>query len=172
MGVVCGPRELDPKIRTAGEWCAWARGPKGERQVGRGTGPHDALLQLTVELKKAAGVVAQVWCRPPDTTALAVGRIVQREWVRSGPRAGRGDAMGDKDQDLGEREAWRPKATEEADEPPSEGAEGHRGPPRKPTSRRATRRPRAAGSKRGSPPTQTSRRATTRRGTSDSAIAT
>ena len=51
MGIACGPRELDPKIRTEGEWCAWARGPKGERLEGRGTGPHDALLQLTVHLK-------------------------------------------------------------------------------------------------------------------------
>ena len=38
MGIACGPRELDPKIRTEGEWCAWARGPKGERTKGRGTG--------------------------------------------------------------------------------------------------------------------------------------
>ena len=51
MGVACGPRELDPKIRTEGEWCAWARGPKNERAEGRGTGPHDALLELTVKLK-------------------------------------------------------------------------------------------------------------------------
>ncbi len=51
MGVVRGPREIDPKIRTEGEWCAWARGPRGERLEGRGTGPHDALFQLTVHLK-------------------------------------------------------------------------------------------------------------------------
>ncbi len=49
MGV--GPRELDPKIRSAEEWCAWARGPKGERLEGRGTGPQDVLLELTVRLK-------------------------------------------------------------------------------------------------------------------------
>ena len=55
MGVVCGTRELDPKIRTAGEWCAWARGPEGERLEGRGTGPQDALLQLTVKLKGLGG---------------------------------------------------------------------------------------------------------------------
>jgi len=51
MGVVCGPREIDPKIRTEGEWCAWARGPDRERLEGRGTGPHDALLALTVQLR-------------------------------------------------------------------------------------------------------------------------
>ena len=37
MGVARGPRE--------------ARGPKGERLEGRGTGPQDALLELTVRLK-------------------------------------------------------------------------------------------------------------------------
>jgi hypothetical protein len=51
MGVVCGPREVDPKIRSTEEWCAWARGPKGERLEGRGSGPQDALLELTVRLK-------------------------------------------------------------------------------------------------------------------------
>ncbi len=50
MGVVCGPREVDPKIRSSEEWCAWARGPKGERLEGRGSGPQDALLELTVRL--------------------------------------------------------------------------------------------------------------------------
>ena len=54
MGVACGPREVDPNIHSAGEWCAWARGPAGERLEGRGTGPHDALLALTVELKEQA----------------------------------------------------------------------------------------------------------------------
>ena len=48
MGVVCGPRELDPTIRSTEEWCAWARRPKGERLEGRGTGPKDALLELTI----------------------------------------------------------------------------------------------------------------------------
>lgn len=51
MGVACGPREADPAIHSAEEWCAWARGPKGERLEGRGSGPHDALLQLTVHLR-------------------------------------------------------------------------------------------------------------------------
>jgi len=48
MGVACGRREVDPSIHSADEWCAWARGPDRERLEGRGTGPHDALLQLTV----------------------------------------------------------------------------------------------------------------------------
>src|SRR5688500_19993426 len=36
MGVVCGPREVDPAIRNPEEWCAWARGPNKERLEGRG----------------------------------------------------------------------------------------------------------------------------------------
>ena len=55
MGVVCGPREIDPVIRSTEEWCAWARGPKGERIEGRGTSPQDALQQLTVHLKGLSG---------------------------------------------------------------------------------------------------------------------
>lgn len=34
MGVVCGPREVDPAIRGSEEWCAWARGPDKERRRG------------------------------------------------------------------------------------------------------------------------------------------
>ena len=52
MGVACGPRDADPKIHSPEEWCAWARGPKGERLEGRGSCPHDALLELTVKLKE------------------------------------------------------------------------------------------------------------------------
>ena len=52
MGVACGPREVDPKVRSAEEWCAWARGPDGERIEGPGSGPGDALLQLAGELRK------------------------------------------------------------------------------------------------------------------------
>ena len=47
-----GPREIDRKIHSADEWCAWARGPDRERPDGRGTGPSDALLQLRVKLKE------------------------------------------------------------------------------------------------------------------------
>jgi len=52
MGVVCGPREVDPNIHSAEEWCAWARGPKGERVEGRGGSPEDALIQLSFRLKE------------------------------------------------------------------------------------------------------------------------
>ena len=47
MGVVGGPRDLDPKIHGANEWCAWARGPNKERVEGRGLSPQEALLELT-----------------------------------------------------------------------------------------------------------------------------
>ena len=59
MGVVCGPREVDPAIHSPEEWCAWARRPNMERLEGRGSGPHDALLELTVKLKEL-GVSATV----------------------------------------------------------------------------------------------------------------
>ena len=56
MGVACGPREAaDPKVNSPDEWCAWARGPNKERLEGRGSGPHDALLELTVKLKELTG---------------------------------------------------------------------------------------------------------------------
>ena len=50
MCVVTGPCEVDPKIHSTEEWCAWARGPKGEPIEGRGASPQDALQQLTVHL--------------------------------------------------------------------------------------------------------------------------
>lgn len=52
MGVVCGPREVDPSIRSADEWCAWARGPDKERLEGRGSSPEDALQTLTAKLRE------------------------------------------------------------------------------------------------------------------------
>ena len=54
-GVVNGPREVDPAVRLADEWCAWARGPNKERIEGRGPSPQDALLALTVELRALGG---------------------------------------------------------------------------------------------------------------------
>jgi hypothetical protein len=33
MGVVCGPREVDPQIHSD-SWVAWARAPNGERVDG------------------------------------------------------------------------------------------------------------------------------------------
>ena len=49
------PREVDPNINSAEEWCAWARGQNRERLEGRGTGPHNALLAITVKLKDLSG---------------------------------------------------------------------------------------------------------------------
>jgi hypothetical protein len=39
MGVVRGPREVDPKIQSD-SWMAWARGPDGERVDGQGESPE------------------------------------------------------------------------------------------------------------------------------------
>ena len=52
MGVACGPREVDPAVRSPEEWCALARGPNGKREEGRGTSPEDALMALTLRLKE------------------------------------------------------------------------------------------------------------------------
>ena len=54
MGVVRGPREADPVIRSE-NWVAWARGPKGERVEGTGTAPVQALLNLAHELGRLRG---------------------------------------------------------------------------------------------------------------------
>ena len=53
-GIVCGSREADPKIHSAEEWCAWARGPKDERLEGSGLSAEDALTTLTLHLKELA----------------------------------------------------------------------------------------------------------------------
>ncbi len=50
-GVVCGPREVDPAIHGSG-WLACATGPNGQRLQGSGGSPHDALVALTVLLKR------------------------------------------------------------------------------------------------------------------------
>jgi hypothetical protein len=42
MGVIRGPREVDPKIGSD-SWVAWARGPKGERVDGKGESAEGAL---------------------------------------------------------------------------------------------------------------------------------
>ena len=55
LGVACGPREVDPKVHTPEEWCAWARRPGKGRLEGRGSGPQDALLELAVKLKELRG---------------------------------------------------------------------------------------------------------------------
>ena len=49
MGVVLGPREVDPVIRSE-SWLAWARGPAGERAEGIGPYPESALTDLANKL--------------------------------------------------------------------------------------------------------------------------
>jgi hypothetical protein len=41
MGVVRGPREVDPKIQSA-SWVTWARGLDGEPVEGQGESPEDS----------------------------------------------------------------------------------------------------------------------------------
>jgi len=52
MGVVLGPREVDPRIQSA-SWMAWARGPDGERVDGQGESPEGALDALTDAIRKS-----------------------------------------------------------------------------------------------------------------------
>jgi hypothetical protein len=52
MGVMRGPREVDPKIQSA-SWVAWARGPDGERVEGRGESPEQALDDFTNTMRKS-----------------------------------------------------------------------------------------------------------------------
>ncbi len=52
-GLVLGPREADPVIHGR-SWVAWAVGPNGAKVSGKGESPEDALLQLTVELKRVS----------------------------------------------------------------------------------------------------------------------
>jgi hypothetical protein len=48
--VVLGPRQADPVIRSA-QWCAWARGPKGERAEGFGEHSEKALGDVANKLR-------------------------------------------------------------------------------------------------------------------------
>jgi hypothetical protein len=52
MGVVCGPREVDPQIHSE-SWGAWARGPNGQRAEGRGESPTGALDALANAMRKS-----------------------------------------------------------------------------------------------------------------------
>ena len=52
MGVVRGPREVDPQIHS-GSWVAWARGPKGERVDGQADSAQGALDALTNTMRKS-----------------------------------------------------------------------------------------------------------------------
>ena len=50
-GVVRGPREAEPLIRGVA-WVAWAVGPNDERLSGNGDSPREALMTLTVQLRR------------------------------------------------------------------------------------------------------------------------
>ena len=50
MGLVLGPRECDPIVRSE-SWCAWAKGPKGEHAEGLGQYPEQALSALAERLR-------------------------------------------------------------------------------------------------------------------------
>jgi len=52
MGVVRGPREVDPKIQSD-SWMAWARGPDGERVEGQAESPEEALDDFTNTMRKS-----------------------------------------------------------------------------------------------------------------------
>jgi hypothetical protein len=52
MGVVRGPREVDPQIHSD-SWVAWARGPKGERVDGQADSAQGALDVLTNAMRKS-----------------------------------------------------------------------------------------------------------------------
>jgi hypothetical protein len=52
MGVVCGPREVDPQIHSD-SWVAWARGPNGERVDGQADSAQGALDAVTNALRKS-----------------------------------------------------------------------------------------------------------------------
>jgi hypothetical protein len=52
MGVVRGPREVDPKIQSD-SWVAWARGPDGERVEGQADSAEGALDDLTNAMRKS-----------------------------------------------------------------------------------------------------------------------
>ncbi len=58
MGVVRGPREVDPAIRSE-SWVAWARGPAGERVDGQGDTPDGALRDF-VKRMRASGQAFRV----------------------------------------------------------------------------------------------------------------
>lgn len=53
-GVVQGPREADPVIRSD-SWVAFARGPEGERMEGQGAYPVAALYDLAEKLRQLRG---------------------------------------------------------------------------------------------------------------------
>lgn len=54
MGVVLGPREADPVIRSE-SWVAWAKNPNGGREEAQGDSPESALLNLAEKLRLLRG---------------------------------------------------------------------------------------------------------------------
>ncbi len=52
MGVVRGPREVDPQIR-GDSWMASARGPDGQRVDGEGDTPDAALRDFVANTRKS-----------------------------------------------------------------------------------------------------------------------
>jgi hypothetical protein len=52
MGVVRGPREVDPQIHSD-SWVAWVRGPKGERVDGQADSAEGALDALTNAMRES-----------------------------------------------------------------------------------------------------------------------
>ena len=48
MGVACGPREVDPKVHSADEWCAWTA------RSGQETAGGPAITSSDVEIVRAA----------------------------------------------------------------------------------------------------------------------
>jgi hypothetical protein len=52
MGVVRGPREVDPRI-SSDSWMAWARGPDGERVDGQADSSEGALDALANAMRKS-----------------------------------------------------------------------------------------------------------------------
>ena len=52
MGVVRGPREVDPKIQSD-SWMAWVRGPDGERVEGHADSAEGALDDLTNAMRES-----------------------------------------------------------------------------------------------------------------------
>jgi hypothetical protein len=52
MGVVRGPREVDPQIHSD-SWVAWARGPRGERVDGQADSAQGALDALANAMRKS-----------------------------------------------------------------------------------------------------------------------
>ena len=73
MGVACGPREVDPKSTAPMSGAPGREVRDKERLEGRGSGPQDALLELTVKAQGAARVIARRlrWTLLPMAVSLA-----------------------------------------------------------------------------------------------------